>query len=74
MTIDHIMQRSRLGDQEVPGGQTSLEYHNAAFFDASSLFLQVTRHTITTWISLNFGKIPSLTLELAALKHLKIDE
>ena len=38
---------------------------------ASSSFLQVTRPTIKAWMSLNFGKIPSLTLELAALERLK---
>ena len=42
-----------------------------SFLDRSSSFLQVTRPTIKAWMSLNFGKIPSLTLELAALEHLK---
>ena len=42
-----------------------------SFLDGSSLFLQVTKSTIEAWMSLNFGKIPSLTLELAALEHLK---
>ena len=37
----------------------------------SSSFLQVTRPTVKAWMSLNFGKISSLTLELAALEHLK---
>ena len=39
--------------------------------NGSSLFLQITRPTIKAWMSLNFGKIPSLTSELAALERLK---
>ena len=42
-----------------------------SFFDGSSSFLQVTSPTIMAWMSLNFGKIPSLTSELAALKRPK---
>ena len=38
-----------------------------SFFIGSSSFLQVTR----TWMSLNFGQIPQLTAELAALVDLK---
>ena len=41
-----------------------------SFLDGSS-FLQVTRPTIKAWMGLNFGKIPSLTSELAALEHPK---
>ena len=41
------------------------------FLDGSSSFLQVTRPTIKAWMSLNFGKIASLTLELAALERQK---
>ena len=41
----------------------------ASFLDESSLFLQITRPTIEAWMGLNFGKIPSLTLELAALER-----
>ena len=37
------------------------------FFDGSSSYLQVTRLTIKACMSLIFGKIPSLTLELASL-------
>ena len=37
----------------------------------SSSFLQVTRTTIKAWMSLNFGRISPLTVELAALEHLK---
>ena len=42
-----------------------------SFLDGSSSFLQVTSPTIKAWMSLNFGKIPSLTLELATLERLK---
>ena len=42
-----------------------------SFLDGSSSFLQITRLNIKAWMSLNFGKIPSLTLELAALEHQK---
>ena len=42
-----------------------------SFLDGSSSFLQVTRPTIKACMSLNFGKIQSLTSELAALEHLK---
>ena len=42
-----------------------------SFSDGSSLFLHVTRSTIKAWMGLNFGKIPSLTSELAALKRVK---
>ena len=42
-----------------------------SFLDGSSSFLQVTRPIIKAWASLNFGKIPFLTLELAALECLK---
>ena len=42
-----------------------------SFLDGSSSFLQITRPTIKAWMSLNFGKIPPLTSELAALERLK---
>ena len=45
-----------------------------SFLDGSSLFLRITIPTIQAQMSLNFGKIPSLTLELAALERLKINE
>ena len=38
-----------------------------SFLDESSSFSQITRSTIKARMSLNFGKIPSLTSELAAL-------
>ena len=43
----------------------------ASFSNGSSSFLQVTRSIIKAWMGLNFGKIPSLTLELAALEGVK---
>ena len=42
-----------------------------SFLDGSSSFVQVTRPTIKAWMNLNFGKIPSLASELAALERLK---
>ena len=42
-----------------------------SFFDGSSSFLQITRPTIKARMSLNLGKIPSMTSELAALEHQK---
>ena len=41
-----------------------------SILNGSSSFLQTIR-TIKAWISLNFIKIPSHILELAALEHLK---
>ena len=43
-----------------------------SFLNGSSLFLQVTSSTLKAQMSFNFGKIPSLTSELAAVEHLKI--
>ena len=34
-------------------------------------YLQVMRKCIKAWMSLNFGQIPPLTMELAALERLK---
>ena len=42
-----------------------------SFLDGSSSFLQITRPTIKAKMGLNFGKIPSLTLELVALESQK---
>ena len=42
-----------------------------SFLDGSSSFLQITRPTIKAQMGLNFGKIPSLTSELAALERQK---
>ena len=41
------------------------------FSNGSSSFLQVTRSVMKAWMGLNFGKIPSLTSELAALECVK---
>ena len=42
-----------------------------SFSNGFSPFLQVTRSAMKAWMGLNFGKIASLTLELAALECLK---
>ena len=42
-----------------------------SFSNGSSSFLQATGSAIKSWMGLNFDKIPSLTLELAALEHVK---
>ena len=42
-----------------------------SFSDGSSSFLQITRPTIKARMSLNLGKIPSLTSELAPLERPK---
>ena len=42
-----------------------------SFSNGSSSFLQVTKSIIRAWMGLNFGKIPSLTSESAALECLK---
>ena len=42
-----------------------------SILNGSSSFLQAIRSTIKAWMSLNFGKIPLLTLELAALERQK---
>ena len=42
-----------------------------SFLDESYSCLQITRPTMKAWMSLNFGKIPSLTSELAAIERLK---
>ena len=42
-----------------------------SILNGSSLFLHAIRTTIKAWMSLNFGKILSLTSELAALEHQK---
>ena len=41
------------------------------FSNGSSLFLQVTSSAMKAWMGLNFGKIPALTSELAALERVK---
>ena len=42
-----------------------------SFLNGSSTFLQITRPIIKALTGLNFGKIPSLTSELAALERQK---
>ena len=42
-----------------------------SILDGSSSFLQTIRTTIKAWMSLNFVKIPSPIMELAAHEHLK---
>ena len=42
-----------------------------SILNESSSFLHTIRTTFKAWISLNFGKIPSLTSELAALDRQK---
>ena len=42
-----------------------------SFLDGSSSLLQITRPSIKAWMSLNFGKIPLLTSEIAAFERLK---
>ena len=44
------------------------------FFDSKSLYLQVSRTFIKSRTSSKFGQIVPPTTELAALKHLKIDD
>ena len=41
------------------------------FLIGSFLYLQVMKTCIKAWMSLNLGQIPPLTMELAALEHLK---
>ena len=42
-----------------------------SILNGSSSFLHTIRTTIKAWMSLNFRKIPFLTLELAALERQK---
>ena len=42
-----------------------------SILNGSSSFLHTIRTAIKGWMSLNLGKIPSLTSELAALERLK---
>ena len=42
-----------------------------SILNESSSFLHTIKTTIKAWTSLNFGKIPSLTLELAAIERQK---
>ena len=42
-----------------------------SILNESSYLLHTIRTTIKAWMSLNFGKIPLLTLEIAALERQK---
>ena len=42
-----------------------------SILNGSSPFLHTIRTTIKAWMGFNFGKIPSLTSELAALERQK---
>ena len=42
-----------------------------SILNGSSSFLHIKRTTIKAWMCLNFGKIPLLTSELAALERQK---
>ena len=42
-----------------------------SILNGSSSFLHTIRTTIKAWMSLNFGKIPLLNLELAAIERQK---
>ena len=42
-----------------------------SFLNGSSSFMHTIRTTMKAWMSLNFGKIPSLTSEFAALERQK---
>ena len=42
-----------------------------SILNGSSLFLHTIRTTLKAWMSLSFGKIPSLTSELAAIERQK---
>ena len=42
-----------------------------SILNGSSSFLHIIRTTIKAWMSLNFGKISSLTSELAAFEQQK---
>ena len=42
-----------------------------SILNGSSSFLHTIRTTIKAWMRLNFGKIPLLTFELAALERQK---
>ena len=52
-------------------GENLVSTLEPSFLIGSFSFLQVTRTTIKAWMSLNFGRIPPLTWELAALERLK---
>ena len=44
-----------------------------SILNGSSSYLKIRRTTVKAWMSLNFVKIPTPFMELAALEHLKND-
>ena len=52
-------------------GENCVSTFSRLFLIRSSLYLQVTRTCIKSWMRSNFGQIRPLTTELAALKRLK---
>ena len=52
-------------------GENFVTTLDPSFLIGSSSLLQITRTTIKAWMSSNLGRIPPLTLELAALERLK---
>ena len=52
-------------------GENLVSTRVPSFLIGSSSFLQVTRTIIKAWMSSNVGRIPLLTLELAAIERLK---
>ena len=52
-------------------GENIVSTLEPSFLIRSVLFLQVMRTIIKAWTSLNFGRIPLPTSELAALERLK---
>ena len=52
-------------------GENDVSTFSLLFFIRSFLYLQVMRTCIKAWMGWNFGQIPLLTWELAALERLK---
>ena len=52
-------------------GENGVSTFSRLFLIRSFSYLQVTRTYISAWMSSNFGQIPLLTMELAALERLK---
>ena len=61
----------RLKNSHKYNGENLVSTLEPSFLIGSFSFLQVSRTTIEAWMSLNFGRIALLTLELAALECLK---
>ena len=56
---------------KVYNGRNTVTTLVLSILNGSSSFLHAIRTTNKAWMNLNFGKIPSLTLELAALERQK---